>query len=201
MGESTLDRLRVELFAAWEEVTLLRAELEATRTRDSLTGALVDREMMRLLAQEVERGRRHGGSTALVLVERDAPRPLNHLEDQLAADEILREVTQLCAGTVRVYDSVARLGDDVLALLLPRTTAAGAMHAAERVRRLVEDHEFYMPGPAGLVAVPLTVSIGVAAVPEHGVTPGDLMNAARFALCEARGRGRNCAVAFGQLHP
>jgi diguanylate cyclase (GGDEF)-like protein len=56
---------------------------------------------------------------------------------------------------------------------------------AEKLRRAVANTEF-----AG-VPYPVTVSIGVAEFPAHGITRDDIIRAADTALYDAKASGRN----------
>jgi two-component system cell cycle response regulator len=90
----------------------------------------------------------------------------------------------------RSIDTVARIGGEEFAILLPVTGAQGGLELAERLRadvaRVVDDG-----GRA------LTVSVGVVEFPRDGDTPKDLMRAADAAMYRAKALGRDRTVVSG----
>jgi diguanylate cyclase (GGDEF)-like protein len=89
----------------------------------------------------------------------------------------------------RAGDLAARYGGEEFAIVLPGTAAAGALEAAEAIRRAVTTANFdtiVRDGP------PVTVSIGVAAtVPIAGAGAATLLHSADAALYQAKRNGRN----------
>jgi len=84
-----------------------------------------------------------------------------------------------------------RYGGEEFALILRETSTDEAHIVAKRLRNAVE-HNFTAPSQPRSV----TVSIGVATMPEHGPTPHALATAADEALYRAKHAGRNqvCAA-------
>jgi diguanylate cyclase (GGDEF)-like protein len=80
---------------------------------------------------------------------------------------------------VRKVDTVARIGGEEFAFLLPDTDEAGGMLVAERVRHALRD------------AQPLSVSFGVAVYPTHAESADRLLHAADQALYAAKDAGRD----------
>jgi len=81
-------------------------------------------------------------------------------------------------------DIAARYSDDLFAVLWPKTNSKEAFHCAERMRTTIDEHFHSYP----------TVSIGIAAYPEHALAEEALIAAARQALAEAKLRGHNKTV-------
>jgi len=100
---------------------------------------------------------------------------------------VLRVTAQRVANAVRVQDTLSRFGGDEFALLLPCTSLADAMIAAERVRSTIGD----VPVEAHGVRVRVTASVGGAAarpgLPAYEV----LIHEADAALYSAKRKGRN----------
>ena len=78
---------------------------------------------------------------------------------------------------------VTRYGGDEFAIILVNTTKAGAITYGERIRAVLEQHTF----EHGTT----TVSLGIASLPDDGVSADDLIVAADRALYDAKRLGRN----------
>ena len=173
--------------------------LEALRrmaTRDQLTGLLNRREFERILTEEDERVRRFKHSLALVMVDIDHFKSVNDTHGHPAGDVVLREVARRVADEVRTVDRVFRFGGEEIVMMLVQTEGPGAMDVARRACRAVERDPIMV---GNTVAVNVTVSAGVAAMPLDADSGLSLLNAADKALYAAKARGRNCAVAFDEV--
>lgn len=173
--------------------------LEALRrmaTRDQLTGLLNRREFERILPEEEERARRFSHPLALVMVDVDHFKVVNDTHGHPVGDVVLREVARRVAGEVRTVDRVVRFGGEELVLILVQTNRDEALATARRVGAAVE-HAPILVGSN--VALNVTVSAGVAVLPDDAQSGPALLNAADKALYAAKARGRNCAVAFNEL--
>jgi diguanylate cyclase (GGDEF)-like protein len=104
------------------------------------------------------------------------------------------EAARILERCVRDVDLVARTGADEYAVVLMHTDSTGARKAAERIRRVFESHLFLVREGLDLR---ITLSIGVAACPEHAKAPDALMEAAEMAVDAARSGSRNCVVVAG----
>lgn len=148
----------------------------------------------RVLTREIARAERYERSLALVLVDVDDFKPYNDRYEHVSGDEALREIADLIYVQSRSSDIVARAGEDSFAVVLPETDSKGAFLFAEKVRESIAAHPF--PGPAGDIAVHLTVSIGVAAYPEDARDRMDLYDVADSALHSAKFAGKNRVSGF-----
>ncbi len=159
--------------------------------RDPLTGLAERSQLDEELAQECRRARRSGQPLALVLAGLQGLPAYLERHGRSAADNALRHVAGLAQQALqRPADLVARHGDEVFALLLPDTTAAGAAALAARLQQaLAPDKE-------------LSLAIGIGLFADEG----DPTGAANAALASARaaGAGRVCmsrATADGHEPP
>ena len=84
-----------------------------------------------------------------------------------------------------------------MAILCPETRAEDAMVVAERIRQAIAGRTFDL---AGGERVRITVSLGIAAMPEHAKDEAGLVDAADRALYEAKARGRN-RVRIADIRP
>jgi len=166
---------------------------EIART-DSLTGLSNRRHLDETLGKEFDRAHRYGQPLGLILLDIDQFKALNDTYGHSRGDQVLRALGRLLKEHFRDVDHPCRFGGEEFAVVLPGTGLAAAMETAERLRRRIEASNF-----SGL---PITMSIGVAALPEIKVNDADnLLVAADRALYEAKRNGRNkvCLAHEGHL--
>lgn len=175
----------------------LEQELAEMATRDPLTGLLNRRELSRLLEEELERAKRYQRPMAVLWIDFDHFKDINDTYGHAAGDSVLRSASKLLQDRVRSVDWVGRFGGEEFVIVLPEMDVAVAQETAERLRYLIST----VPQPLGNGdSVPLTVSIGVAVYPNHGLTAAQLRAAADRAMYRAKDRGRNC-VSMAHLSP
>ncbi len=140
--------------------------------RDSVTGLLNHRALHQRLENEVNRAQRAGRMFSLVMMDLDNFKLFNDTYGHPVGDEVLREVAGLLAQTGRTSDVVGRYGGDEFLMILPETDSRGAVEMAQRMRDALDGHPFLAPD--GL-HVPVHLSFGVAAYPEHGRKVNELI--------------------------
>jgi diguanylate cyclase (GGDEF)-like protein len=173
--------------------------LEALRrlaTRDELTGLLNRRELDRVLAEECERDLRFGHEFALIMLDVDHFKAVNDKHGHPAGDAVLKEVARRIQGEVRTVDRATRFGGEEFAVVVTESDAATALEIARRICATVAREPVRLPSG---VALPVTISAGVAALPRDSRTDGALIAAADRALYAAKQRGRNRALDYAAL--
>ena len=153
---------------------------------DPLTGLANERTVGRVLELELARAGRQGSEVSFAMFDVDDFRATNQEGGHEAGDDVLRRVAAVLAESVRLVDTVGRIGGDEFVLVAPGS--AGAMVA----RRIID-------GIAALPAVggrQITVSAGVARFPVDGTDAAGLIAAATDGLARARAEGRG-SVASG----
>ncbi|HXE58061.1 MAG TPA: diguanylate cyclase [Gemmatimonadales bacterium] len=176
------------------------AALRELAIRDELTGLYNRREMCRLLKEEVARCWRYAEPMALVMIDIDHFKAVNDTFGHQAGDEVLRWIARLLRQNLRSVDQPARYGGEELAVILPEMTDPHALEMAERLRQVVAAEPFRFVTPAGgPVEIPITISLGVAYLPDDADSDDGLIAAADAALYEAKRRGRNQAVRYREL--
>ncbi len=168
---------------------LLERLREAART-DSLTMLLNRRGFDERFELELERSRRTGDPVGLLVGDLDRFKELNDRQGHPAGDMALALVGQTLALGCRKIDTIARIGGEEFAILLPATDCAGAQEAAERLRGEIAE-------VVDASGQELTISFGVAEFPMHGQIRHDLMHAADEALYAAKALGRDRSVISG----
>ncbi len=168
--------------------SLVSSLYDASRT-DPLTRLTNRRGHRETLDLELERARRGDAPLVLLMGDLDHFKEVNDRCGHHVGDAALRRAAAVLAESRRKFDAVARVGGEEFALVLPNTDAREAFAVAERLRVRVRK-EFASD------AVPLTISFGVAAFPEHGETAGALVRTADEALHAAKGNGRDMTVIY-----
>jgi diguanylate cyclase (GGDEF)-like protein/PAS domain S-box-containing protein len=187
--ENERDELIVQLE---ERVRQRTAELERLSLTDPLTGIANRRSFDQCLEAEWDRAVRTRQPLSLILIDVDFFKDMNDSAGHSAADDALRAVAA-CLRQVaqRSADLAARYGGDEFVLILPDTSAEGALGIANRVQELLERLGVRNPGSS--IDSAMTVSQGVATVsPDSKGSWSSLLLEADRALYRAKqsGRGR-----------
>lgn len=154
---------------------------EAART-DPLTGLVNRREFSARFDVELARSQRNGRPLSLVIGDLDAFKAINDRYGHEGGDRALEQASAALELSGRTCDTVARIGGEEFALLLPDTDSRGAYSVAERLRRAV--HE-----AGGREHFELAISFGVATAPGHGADVERLLRNADRAMYTAKELG------------
>jgi diguanylate cyclase (GGDEF)-like protein len=179
------DELKVKVI----ELQKARDELRQLAITDGLTGLYNYRYFKEQLQQELNRARRHELKVSIAMIDIDHFKHYNDTHGHPAGDQILRAIAQLLKDNIRNIDLAARYGGEEFSLVLIETNKASAKIAAEKIRKLIEDHTFdYEESqPNGKI----TISMGVATFPEDGTEFDELVQVADERLYHAKQAGRN----------
>ena len=162
-------------------------EIYRLMTMDALTQTHNRRYFNEALEREYQRSLRYHRALALVLFDIDHFKQINDTYGHVAGDSVLRQLARVVKPRLRQQDVLARVGGEEFAVLLPEVEPAGALVAAEKVRRLVESARFLVDQRE----FGCTVSAGVASFDPRLTTPQMLYEAADRNLYEAKRGGRN----------
>jgi diguanylate cyclase (GGDEF)-like protein len=166
-------------------------EIYRLTIQDGLTHAHNRRYLTEFLEREVVRAVRHKRSLAVILLDIDHFKAVNDKLGHLAGDMALRELCARLRSVIRQDELLARYGGEEFAIVLPEADAATSRSTAERIRLLIEHQPFVFNGRP----YPLTVSIGVAVIPEgESPTVAALLSQADTNLYRAKRSGRNRVV-------
>ncbi len=191
--EAQLESRGHEINAATAQLAQMSNQLDAMTLRDPLTGLYSHPAFQERLREEVARALRYGQPMSLLVCDIDGFASVNYDLGYQAGDEILRKIAVVLQeddspDRVRGSDVVARYSGEEFVLLLPETTKPGALTKAGRLRDAVAATE--MPGGRKM-----TISIGVASLPDDAADPEGLLTAAESALRGAK-RGGPGSVQF-----
>ena len=166
--------------------------LDALATHDSMTGCLNRGAFDTLMGNALQRARRDGHATSLVVLDLDNFKQINDTRGHPVGDAALTAFAHTLRERLRAADAFGRLGGDEFAVLLTDTGAGQALRMAELLRSAAEALEITLPSGERLR---ITVSIGVAtATPESPLTSEALHAEADRSLYAAKRGGRNQAV-------
>jgi diguanylate cyclase (GGDEF)-like protein len=194
-GDRLTDEItgHLERFASLVGIAIASAEawqtLARQATTDHLTGLPNRRVFDERLVSEISRAARHDRTLALVLFDIDHFKQINDRDGHPAGDRVLAQVGAVLLRQTRAGETIARIGGEEFAWILPEAQPADAYTAAERARAAIAALE--LPGVGGI-----TVSAGIAAL--EGGDAADLLAGADDALYEAKRAGRNRTVALSQ---
>jgi diguanylate cyclase (GGDEF)-like protein len=141
--------------------------------------------------REVRRASRAAQSLGVLMIDLDHFKSFNDTYGHDAGDAVLREIGASLTKGIRAEDFVCRFGGEEFVVILPTADLAASRARAERLRLKAKELTILHQGRSmGMI----TISVGVAVFPEHGMSPKDLMAAADAALYEAKGGGRDQIV-------
>jgi diguanylate cyclase (GGDEF)-like protein/PAS domain S-box-containing protein len=166
----------------------LREALRTQSVRDALTGLYNRRYLEEVMDREIRRAGRAGQSLGVLMLDLDHFKRFNDTYGHDAGDAVLREAAAFLLKNVRAEDFVCRFGGEEFVVILPTADLEGARTRGERLQTKMRELSIMHQGRSlGMV----TFSVGVAAFPEHGMSPKELMAAADAALYEAKRGGRD----------
>jgi diguanylate cyclase (GGDEF)-like protein len=168
---------------------------------DPLTGLYNQRYFQSRLKEEVTRASRHGVELSLVFCDIDHFKRVNDEYGHHNGDEVLKQTADLLRGVVdelyvvsrlRKSDIVARYGGEEFVIILPETGLRGAVVAAEKIRKLIENHVYRVTEEQ----IHVTMSFGVAEITETAQDAAQLIKNADYAMYKAKQKGRNRVEVF-----
>ncbi|MRR58009.1 MAG: GGDEF domain-containing protein [Deltaproteobacteria bacterium] len=202
-------------------MTLISSHVvQVNRTRESILKQLTVKDQMtklynrsyffKELNSEIQRSIRYGHTFSIVFLDIDHFKEFNDTFGHLEGDRLLKELAGILRRNVRRretnppydIDVPCRYGGEEFGIILPETPVSacgkeplsqGEMSAAAFAERIRKEIECMPVEDTGI-----TVSIGIAAYPQHGTTPDGLVKAADDALYQAKKTGKNRIVIAGQ---
>jgi diguanylate cyclase (GGDEF)-like protein len=181
-------RILLEPAAVALDNALQLKRAEALSVTDELTGLYNSRFLNQALRREAKRASRSGRPLSVLFVDLDGFKGVNDTHGHLFGSRALVEAAAVIKGSARETDVVARFGGDEFALVLPDTGGAGALLVAARLRERVAAYVF-LAGEG--VNYRLTVSIGVATLPDVASSAEALLQAADTAMYVVKDAGKN----------
>ena len=171
------------------ERSVALAEISRMAHHDQLTRVPNRRLFHDRMQMAISQARRESRRLALMLIDLDGFKPVNDRLGHPVGDMLLKAVARRMQGCLRESDTLARVGGDEFAVILPRVNVGGdAMLVAEKIRKEI-NRPFEL---AGGYPIAISCSIGVAIYPEHGCEEKRLSKNADEAMYVAKAHGGNC---------
>ena len=205
-GAAVVDIVQVGTTLVLTAAVLIRAgsiqdrlvtQLRQQAAIDPLTG-LVTRRVLDEATRSAMTGADGRVGTSLVIVDVDRFKSVNDTYGHVVGDDVLTHIADLLRVASRQQDVVARMGGDEFAVLMPGCDYPAAARRADDFVRLVRDTPLVLPDGS---AVALSVSAGVANVPQHGARPRTLYASADASLYTAKKGGRGQVGRTGDRQP
>ena len=175
----------------------LREKLRYQSVRDPLTGLFNRRYLDESLERELPRAVRKNRGLGVIMLDVDRFKKFNDMFGHDAGDAVLRELGDYLSKFIRRGDLACRYGGEEFTLILPESSLEDTRRRAEELRcsfqQLSIKHRDIVLGK-------VTLSLGIAALPDHGTTAAELLAAADGALLRAKAEGRD-RVLIAQVSP
>lgn len=184
VGESSCEWL--------DEVEDLRQqidELSELVATDALTGLFNFRHFKTVLQAEMDRSKRSGIPTSLVLVDADHFKDVNDNYGHEIGNQALNHIAHILKNEVRTTDIVCRYGGEEFAMIFPETHLNLAVKVADRIREKIANS----PVKVDRGKINLTASMGASVYMKTSVLGiDDFVDSVDKYLYEAKQSGRNC---------
>ncbi len=199
------DLIRLSTFAGQAAVAVdnVRHHEQARKLShtDPLTGLANYRTLGDALRRELERANRFGHQLCVLALDLDRFKRVNDTYGHAAGDAVLAEFARRLRIEIREVDLAFRQGGEEFVVLLPETDAGGGAALAQRLGAAVRRPAMSVTarrvpggrtaGPVRALRIQVSVSIGIAVFPDHGVSAAAILGAADDALYAAKAAGRD----------
>lgn len=176
------------------EVERLHKELREQAIRDPLTGLYNRRYLSETLPRELQRVMREQKSLSILIADLDLFKKINDAHGHQAGDRMLVEVARAIKSLTRGSDIVCRYGGEEFIIVMPGINVEQATARAEQIRAQIENQTVECHGRL----LRVTISLGVAAYPDHGMEAEEISIKADQALYRSKQTGRNRVTVWSE---
>jgi diguanylate cyclase (GGDEF)-like protein/PAS domain S-box-containing protein len=169
----------------------LRETLRNMAIRDPLTGLFNRRYMEESLERELRRADRRKTTVGVIMFDIDHFKDFNDIYGHDGGDALLRELGSFVKTRTRGEDIACRYGGEEFVYVLPESSLVDTQNRAEQLRQEMKQIKVYHLGKA---LNNISISLGVCAFPEHGLTAETILKTADTALYRAKNEGRDRVV-------
>jgi len=170
-------------------------EIRILSITDPLTGCYNRGCLNMRLPQEIQRAARYNRPLSIFMCDIDHFKKVNDTYGHQAGDLVLKEFSKRINDSIRdKVDLLARYGGEEFLVTLPETDLNGALHLAERLRRVISEKKYNI----GTKKINITASFGVAGFDSDNagdeISVDILIRHADKYLYQAKSEGRNRVV-------
>ncbi|HEU0074452.1 MAG TPA: sensor domain-containing diguanylate cyclase [Dehalococcoidia bacterium] len=161
---------------------------ERKALHDPLTGLPNRRQLSEDIANHFDK-LNGGGTAAVAMVDVDNFKAVNDEFGHRVGDISLQKIASVLRTAMRDGDLIYRYGGEEFVAIFRTATGHDALVAAERLRAAVVNTP--ITGDQLETVSPVTISVGLALMPDHGTDINDLIEKADRAMYRAKDAGRN----------
>ena len=172
----------------------LQEELRQQAIRDPLTRLFNRRYLNETLPRELHRAHRLNAPLCVVMLDIDGFKEFNDSFGHGPGDLLLNEFANILREHLRKSDISCRYGGDEFVLILPDSSIADTRERVEQIRIFLESLQQDHHGEQRVNMI--TLSAGIAYMPDHGSTASELLQAADKAMYSAKQAGRDRIVVY-----
>ncbi len=159
--------------------------------RDPLTGLFNRRYMEETIQREIMRAAQDRTKIGIIMADIDHFKKFNDMYGHKAGDELLIKLADFFKFEIRGSDIACRYGGEEFILILTGASTEGSYKRAEHLRKEVKNLKVYF---GDQLLPPITLSMGIAIYPDHGIELNDLVQVADAALYNAKEQGRDKVI-------
>jgi diguanylate cyclase (GGDEF)-like protein len=176
----------------------LQDKLLSLANTDELTELTNRRHFFDILEREILRAKIKDNPISVMILDLDYFKSVNDTYGHLSGDMILKQVAEVLKQSIYPLDVVSRYGGDEFIILMPSTPPEKAARAAERLRGIIDNHQWKIPNQL----ISITASVGLANSDyRSSLNSRELIEDADSALYAAKRSGGNRVVCYGQINP
>lgn len=183
----------LKLKQLYEALQEKNRQLQELANLDGLTGLYNHRFFQETVSRDFQRAYRYKESLSCILLDIDHFKNFNDTYGHQTGDMVLKTLGGLIRQIMRGSDLAARYGGEEFALLLYHASAPESFVVGERLRKIVEQHQFRQED----LMLKVTISAGLASFPHPEIVDAKtLIECADKALYRSKEEGRNRIVVF-----
>ncbi|BBO74338.1 GGDEF domain-containing protein [Desulfosarcina widdelii] len=190
--ESSSGNFQEDIQHANREIETLKekvARYKNEATKDPLTKLDNRRSFDKKMKAALDEANREKSSLCLVIADIDYFKKINDTHGHLVGDNVLRMVASTMKESINGNDTLARIGGEEFAILLPRTPLDGAVKLADDIRASFEKLDLKKKSTGESLGT-ITMSFGVTTY-KHSEDADEFIHRADQALYQSKESGRN----------
>jgi len=165
-----------------------REQMSSLSAKDALTGLVSRRFIEEVLTREIKKAQREKIPVGVIFMDIDHLGYMNQTYGLEMGERIIKDLGAFLGEHFQGKDIACRWGADEFVLILPGSSVEATHRRAENIRGILKDHAMKSEH---MQMRRVTLSMGVAAFPDHGEEAADLLQSAKAAVKKAKEEGRD----------